>query len=272
VHTVITAITWTVAIGVLFAGALWLGWEVYYGYIVPHTTQLASFTVTGLFGFAVLAGIMVNFGPCSLAVLPAYMSYYLSAGANAHRAPLTAGVRAGALASVGVISFYITLGTIIAIVGTEVAQFASQIKLVIAGLILVIGLVMVVCPAWRPGLLERFKYWMQRRSDHAAPASKLGAFGAIYAAGGLSCLFPVFLPLVMYPILSGELIISFASFLFFALAQALFLIAVTIAVAYGRQAIVLKVRGIQQWLPRIAGVLLIVTSGVMVGIYLYVGM
>jgi hypothetical protein len=76
----------------------------------------------------------------------------------------------------------------------------------------------------------------------------------------------------MYPVLSGELVISFISFVVFALAQALFLIAVTIAVAYGRQALILKLSGVQQWLPRSAGALLIATSVVMVSTYLYFGM
>jgi cytochrome c-type biogenesis protein len=267
-HTIL----WLMAIVVVLAGAFWLGSEVYYGYVVAQTTQLADFTVLGVLAFAALAGLMVNFGPCSLAILPAYVSYYLSADHAAARTPLWAGTRAGALAAAGVVIFYIVIGAMIAVVGTGLAQFARQIKLTIAGLIFLIGVLMLVWPEQETGFLKRFQRWVHRETKDAAPAGKLSGFGAIYAAGGLSCLFPVFLPLVMYPVLSGELVISFISFVVFALAQALFLIAVTIAVAYGRQAIVLKLSGVQQWLPRSAGALLIATSAVMVSTYLYFGM
>lgn len=279
-------IIWALAIIVVFAVATILGWKVFYGYVVPQANNITVFSTLGLFAFAALAGIMVNFGPCSLAVLPAYMSFYL--GLTNDNGPLTKftlvrGAKFGAIASLGVIGFYLVLGLLFATAGTFLAAYAPQLKLVIAALILILGIMLLRGKSLELGpasalqatagkFISSSKNTMSKKSFGARPVGSLLSFGMVYGAGGLSCFLPVFLPLVFFPFIGGQFFESIGSFAIFALFQAFFLIGATILVGYGKQTIFRRMIDKAETVKKIAGVILIVTSIYMFGIFIFLGM
>ena len=122
------------------------------------------------------------------------------------------------------------------------------------------------------GFISRFKDSVSRASSGKSNIASLLGFGVVYGAGGLSCFLPIFLPLVFFPFTSGKFFESIASFLIFALFQALFLIGATILIGYGKQTIFRKMINKAETMKKIAGVILILTSVYMFGIFVFLGM
>lgn len=134
---------WIVAALAIFIFLSIVGWRVFYGIVVPQVNNLETFSTIGLFVFAALAGLAVNLGPCSLAVLPAYMSFFLGMNGHDEKTPLKKSVKLGAIASSGVVAFYLVLGFLFATIGPTLAAYAPQLKLIIALIILVLGIMLL---------------------------------------------------------------------------------------------------------------------------------
>ena len=265
-------IIWVLAFLVIFAVATIFGWKVFYGYVVPQANNIAVFSTLGLFAFAALAGIMVNFGPCSLAVLPAYMSFFLGLNTENQNVSVRKSIQLGATASLGVFGFYLALGLLFATAGTFLVAYAPQLKLTIATLILILGIMLLRGKSLELGFISRFKDSVSKASSGRSHIVSLLGFGVVYGAGGLSCFLPIFLPLVFFPFVGGQFFESVASFLIFALFQALFLIGATILIGYGKQTLFRKMIGQAETMKKIAGAILIATSIYMFGIFVFLGM
>lgn len=265
-------IVWILALVVLFAVATIFGWEVFYGYVVPQANNIASFSTIGLFAFAAIAGIMVNFGPCSLAVLQAYMSFYLGLNMENQNVSVRKNAKLGTIASLGIVGFYLVLGLLFATAGTFLAAYAPQLKLAIAALILILSIILLRGKSLEFGFISRFKDSVSKASAGKSHIPSLLGFGVVYGAGGLSCFLPIFLPLVFFPFVGGKFFESVASFAIFALFQAFFLIGATILVGLGKQTIFRRMIGKATTMKKIAGAILIATSIYMFGIFIFLGM
>ncbi|MFB6226528.1 MAG: GDCCVxC domain-containing (seleno)protein [Candidatus Paceibacteria bacterium] len=264
---------WILAVIAIFAAATAFGWNVFYGYVVPQATQAGTLSLAGLFGFSALAGLIVNFGPCSLAVLPAYLAYQLGLeDKQQETAPIKESSKLGLTAAVGIVGFYLVLGIAFAGVGTYLSAYSAQLKLVIAGLILLFGVGLLLERDFGFSLISKFKNFINKRIQGENKKSTLIGFGVAYAAGGLSCFLPVFLPLIFYPFLSGNFVESVVSFIIFAAMQALFLITATILVGLGKKNIFQGFIKNTSTMKKAAGIILILTSCYMFGIFLFLGM
>lgn len=266
-------VLWILAALAVFVVASIFGWKVLYGVIIPQTSNIASLSTLGIFAFAFVAGFISNFGPCSLGVLPAYMSLYLGMDDNhAKHSPVRKSIKLGAVASLGVVTFFLVLGVLFATVGTFLTVYTSQLKLAIAILIFFIGVAFWRGKSIRAPFVSSFRNKVNKafrgRSDYA----NLFGFGMVYGAGGLMCFLPIFLPLVFFPLVGGEFIVSIISFLIFSLAQALFLIAVTIFVGQGKHTFLKNLIGKTETMKKVAGFILILTSIWMFAIFFIWGM
>ena len=266
-------ILWVVAALILFVVASIFGWKVLYGVIIPQTGNLAAFSTLGILGFAFVAGLIANFGPCSLGVLPAYMSFYLGMdeGEEKH-SPIKKSIKMGAIASLGVFFFFIILGLLFATIGTFLTSYVTQLKFAIAILIFFIGISFMRGKSINLPLLSSFKNRVSKISQGRSQAAGLFGFGIVYGAGGLMCFLPIFLPLVFFPLIGGEFLVSIASFLIFSLAQALFLIAATVFIGQGKHTFFRTMIGKTETMKKVAGGILILTSVWMFAIFFIWGM
>jgi len=263
---------WIFAVLAIFIFITIVGWRVFYGFVVPQVNNLETFSIVGLFIFAALAGLAVNLGPCSLAVLPAYMSFFLGMNGHHEKIPLRKSVKLGAIASSGVVAFYLVLGVLFATIGPKLAAYAPQLKLFIAFVILVLGIMLLRGWSIEVHAISDFKNAVAKKSRGKSAVVNLMGFGVVYGAGGLSCFLPVFLPLVFYPFAGGQFFESIVSFAIFAAFQALFLIGATVLVGLGKDAIIKKMVRKADSVKKIAGIILILTSLYMFGVFIYLGM
>jgi len=266
-------ILWVTAILVIFVVASIFGWKVLYGIIIPQANNLAAFSTIGILVFAFIAGLIANFGPCSLGVLPAYMSFYLGMDEEEEKhSPIKRSIKLGAIASLGVFSFFIVLGLLLASVGTFLTGYATQLKFIVAVLIFFIGIAFFRGKSFNVNFLGLFRDKVNKMSRGRSQAAGLFGFGIVYGAGGLMCFLPIFLPLVFFPLIGGAFFTSIASFLIFSLAQALFLITVTVFIGQGKHTFFKTMMGKTETMKKVAGVIIILTSIWMFAIFFIWGM
>ena len=279
---VAVSILWGIAIAAVFGALVVLGFRIFYGWAVPLANNAgADFSALpfGLFAFAAIAGLVVNLGPCSLGMLPAYLALFLSRGTGdetprSGSGAVLSGVKLGAIASVGIFGFYLLLAGILLVFGSFLAQYAVWLKMVITIFIFVVGLSLWFGKSFGTGFftpVQKFAAARAQKNNVTAPMF----FGVLYGAGGLSCFFPLFFPLIYLPLTSGGSIgQSLITFMVFAAGQAVFLITVTVLVVLGREKLLLRLSrfGKPQFLQKFAGAILVLTSFFLIGIFLVMGM
>lgn len=146
-----------------------------------------SIDVAGTASFAVGAAVVTFFAPCSYALLPGYVAYYV-ATVDAERAPLAGALFRGVAATAGV---FVTFGVLSAIAigaGAALERLLPLIEPVVGVSLLVIGGYVLYT-----GTLSVHVVLPERRSSILGFA----LFGAAYAVAATACVLPLFLAIVL---------------------------------------------------------------------------
>lgn len=142
-----------------------------------------------LISFSFVAGLQAFFAPCSVALIPAYVGYYISREQKktGYLQELFFGLKAGIFAGLGLISVYSTFGLIFALLGKIIAPFISWIELATGGILLFLGVATLLGYkfAIRPPVLIQ--------SSTGGTYKKFYLFGITYALGAIGCTLPIFL-------------------------------------------------------------------------------
>jgi cytochrome c-type biogenesis protein len=216
--------------------------------------------LTALVAFSVGAGILSFFAPCSLAIFPSYMGYYVSEAESANRRHA---LRCGGIASAGMILFYAFLGAVIAGIGglASVQQILRIGIPVMAVALTVVGLYFL---AGRPVSSRRLAYISSRFAHTENTTNRnLFLFGFGYAMGSIACIFPVFLLLIVAPVMAGDLSLSLFTFSAFAVGKSGMMVGGTVLTAESRERLLTKQSQRFHYIKQGSGLLL-----VLVGIYL----
>ncbi len=212
-------------------------------------------------GFAFVAGIATFFSPCVFALLPGYIGYYVSA-VDRERAPLAGALTRGVAASLGALVTFAVLSAIAFSAGETLEMVLSDIIEPIIG-VLLIGLGVLVL--WK-GALSFTVVLPERRTGIAG----FGVFGAMYALAATACVLPLFLAVAVNSIelSAGGALVVFGAY---AGAFAMLMLAATIAVAIGQEAVLGKLAGRGQLLTYAAGVILVIAGVIQLYIAFAVG-
>ena len=173
---------WGVAILTLVVLIYILGWKGFYGYVIPQAGKAATLPLSGVIGFALVAGVLSFFAPCPFAVFPAYAAFFLSSKEE-EGSPKRQALRFAGTASAGIISFYIVLGAILASLGTRLAFYTNYLKLGVIVLIFVFGFVLLTGRQLPTGFLDK---WTNKLSVKFKSWGAFG-YGIIYAIAGAGC-------------------------------------------------------------------------------------
>lgn len=148
-----------------------------------------------LLPWAFTAGAFATANPCGFAMLPAYLSYYVTGAAeqpSVESGPLN-GIRVGLVMTTGVLSVFLLAGGAVSALGTGIARFLPVINLAIGAVIVGLGTLLLVRPSFtlvgpvgnplaaRPQIVEG------RR------VQTFFVFGAGYGIASLGCTLPIFL-------------------------------------------------------------------------------
>lgn len=211
-----------------------------------------------LVSFSFLAGLQAFFAPCSIALIPAYVGYYVKqeTGEISKIQQLLFGLKAGSFASLGLISVYVTFGIILAFFGRLIAPIFPWIELATGGLLVFMGssTLMGYEFAIKPPTV------IQTRSNGV---KRFYLFGVAYAFGAIGCTLPIFLLVIFQSFAQKGILGGITNFAIYALAMSTLMITFSLISSLSKSAMhkfLVKYMGVIQ---KSAGVLILLA-----GIYL----
>lgn len=207
---------------------------------------------TALYGtvlFAVGAGAATFFAPCSYALLPGYVGYYVAA-TDRQTAPLPGALSRGVAAAVGALGTFLLLGGLATIAGNLIETLLPAVEPAVGVVLIALGVTVLA------GKTESFHVSLPKRRSSVLG---FGLFGAMYALASAACVLPLFLALVVQSLtLSGAGTIAVLGA--YGGVVAAMLLAVTVATAVGRNASVDRFAVRSGWLVSIGGSFCAVSS------------
>ena len=211
--------------------------------------------------FAFGAGMVAAFNPCGAVMLPAYVGYQLSGGAETTD-PLRAVLRGfylGGVVTAGFVVLSLAVGLIITVGGDAVFNIVPFAGLGVGIGITLLGLWLLISG-------KHMGIWAATRIGTSNERSVKGVFlfGMAYAICSLGCAFPIFLAAV--GILAGQnlgdldMLASLLRFASYGLGMGMVLTGITLAVVFFRETVSQLLRLVFPYIG-VAGNLALIVAG-----------
>lgn len=204
-------------------------------------------------GVALSAGMLAAINPCGFALLPAYLAYFVGTDDLQPRGAAWRGVKIALAMSLGFVTVFGLLGTILSF---ALSWFRTpNISIALGVLMIIVGILMLA------GRQPSFA--LPHYEPEAAARSFPGAalFGVSYAVASLSCTLPVFSSVVIATGATDQhWVTRIIHILLYALGTTSVITILTVAVATARSSIVKRIRSVMPHMTRIAGVLVVVAG------------
>ncbi len=211
------------------------------------------------FGFAFAAGAVAAFNPCGFALLPAYLSFFLAADADAGAGTaqrVANGLRVTTAVSLG-------FAAVFGLAGIAITQAAITVQTITPWISIGVGLALVplgvaMALGWRPTLaLPRLG---RRGAADDRGVVAMAWFGASFAIVSLSCTIPAFLVAVASTFEQADAASGLAVFAAYTAGMAAVLGTLTVSMALAQGALVARLRQVLPHVQRAAGGLLAVAG------------
>jgi len=246
--------------------------------------------IFNLYALAVVAGVASFFSPCAFPLLPGYLSAYYLAGQNEHgaRPAASRGLALGLAAALGVMSFTLILGLIIATLGTgvgeslsissaEPSQFVRVFRGVVGLVLLTLGVGQFIGWNLKPRFVDSFTYRTRPQRDGVQrPTRSMYLYGLGYNAAGIGCTGPILAGLMVFAISSGGFTSALTAFGVFALTMGTLMLVLSGLVAASRQTLITRLKAATPRIKSVASFLLIliglfnITTALSSGLFLRV--
>ena len=203
----------------------------------------------GLFAailFALAAGAATFFAPCSYALLPGYVGYYVAATGR-EAAPISGAVTRGIAAAAGALGTFGLLSAIAIVAGEALERTLPFLEVGVGVALVVLGLWIAY------GASSAVHVVLPRRRSSIVG---FGVFGAMYALAATAGVLPLFVAFVfrsltMAPVETALVLGTYAG------GFALLLLAVTVAIAVGHGVSTERFVGYSERIVRLGGLVLI---------------
>jgi cytochrome c-type biogenesis protein len=172
---------------------------------------------TGILVLGLMLGILVYFSPCAFPVLPGYIGYYISLGLREEelresgklKGSMPNHVTGGALAGVGMLTFFAILGIVVLGLAevVNIAGYLHRFAIFIAILLFVLGSFMLMggtahLLGWIDKLLVQ-RFSTTESDELFTPRRNMYLWGIGYAAASVDCTAAIVLPYLGYLLSSG---------------------------------------------------------------------
>lgn len=226
-----------------------------------------------LLPWAFTAGAFATVNPCGFAMLPAYLSYYVT---GAEEQPsvergLLNGVRVGLAMTTGVLLVFLVAGGAVSALGTGIARFFPTVNLAIGAVIVGVGTVLLARPAFT--LAGRVGNPLAARPQLAEGRHihSFFVFGAGYGIASFGCTLPIFLVVMTQALTAGGFLSGLLVFLAYGLGMGSVLLALSIAVGTGRGVLVSSLRRIVPYVKRVGALGMVAAGGYLIYYQVTVG-
>lgn len=138
-------------------------------------------------GIAIGAGVATFFAPCSYALLPGYLGFYVGTVSDDNPSGLHAGMVRGLAAAGGIVAVFGGLAVVVALVGRSLRPYLATLEFGVGIALVILGAVLVSghTPGWHVALPARRRGLLG-----------FGVFGVGYAIAAAGCVAPLFLAVV----------------------------------------------------------------------------
>lgn len=222
---------------------------------------------TAFLYFSFIAGLAAFFAPCSFALLPGYISYYISKYSNRDRKNsffrnVLDGMLFGIIASTGFFTIFGLAGAAVMLLGQYVKQIIPWIAVITGIILIVLGIAM---------FFSEFAFFQMPTINIARQNKKLGVylFGIAYAIGSLGCVFPIFLSVVIQGLSYNSFLNGAYTILAYIVGMSLLMIGVTAFAFAAKHVILSKLEKILPYFRKISCAILI-AAGIYMIYYQYV--
>lgn len=227
-----------------------------------------------LFSFALVAGIIAFFNPCGVAMLPAYVSYYLGRG-NKPKAdgkpgawwrPGVDGLLLGLIVSAGFFTVFIAAGLVFSALGTAIAQYIPWAAAAFGLGLIALGALMVLDKA--PALFVPLPKLQVGLGDAGTGSRRRDVrtfylYGIGYAVASVGCTIPIFL-VVLLQSFAGGFLGGLLNFSAYALGMTVMMLALSLVTAYSKDLMQRFLRRLLPYITRISGAVLIGAGGYLI--------
>ncbi len=203
--------------------------------------------------FAFTAGMVATVNPCGFAMLPAYVSMFLTGSGQGEAPGVAQGLRVGGWVTSGFIVTFSLIGLITTAVSQTILDLVPWAAMVI-GAALVAGGIGVLF-----GMKLKIPMFYLRFAKKSTPRS-MGLFGAAYAVASISCTLPVFLAITTQAFAADSLLSGTAILGSYGLGMGVVLIAIAVGLASSRDYVVTRFRSLMPKIERFGGWLMIVAG------------
>ncbi|MCE4613109.1 MAG: hypothetical protein F7C07_04690 [Desulfurococcales archaeon] len=219
--------------------------------------------------FSFSAGSIAFINPCGIAMLPAYVSYYLGA-TNPHEKltlkTILKGAYLGIVATLGFVAVFGSAGAILALAGAQLIRYVPWIAIGIGGGVAVLGLF----------LLLGKSFYLRRSFDSSRLLGDRGPFtfllfGIAYAIASLSCTVPIFLYVTLQAISTGGFLSAMTVFIAYSLGMGAVMTVFAALLVAARDSLMRYVQRIMPYTNRIAGAVMLAAGFYIVYFQVFVG-
>lgn len=259
---------WPGAVGAAAAlvalGAVGYALYLHAGSLLQRAAMLPPVLVAAL---ALVGGAASFFSPCSIAITPGFLAYLAGGTGPAPDSGVRSRRRVGAagLVALGIITFYGAAGAIVGFVGNVAYNYLIYFIPVVGVAFILLGVLMLLNRGGALAFVERWnpmiRVYARREAGAAAVASALRrrtliTFGFAYGAASHTCALPIFLGILLVPLVAGNYPLAALSVVLYGFAIA-FLVVVMMALG---QQVFAALRRVGPWLMRTTAVLFIGTG------------
>lgn len=219
-------------------------------------------------GFA--AGMLAAFNPCGVALVPAYLAFFLGAAGgegepwrSGHAGPppparpvvpVAGAIRVGLAVTAGFVAVFGVAGLLVSSFSVGVQRVAPWVSVPVGLALVAMGV--AVAAGWEPAVrLPRLAVGGRRRT-----LASMALYGASYATVSLSCTLPVFLAAVVTTFQDATLLSGLAVFVSYALGMGAVLTAMAVAMTVAGRSWAGAARRAAPVVARLGGVLLAVAG------------
>lgn len=176
------------------------------------------------YGF--VAGAIATLNPCGFAMLPAVLARFITRPGGKH--PVLEGLSLGGLLTLGTLTAFTALGLVFSLLGTGLTRFIPQLGLILGVLLLALSVPTLV---GRPPELRLTRL----RAPRGSRLLEFYPFGVAYGLASLGCALPIFLSLLIG--VTHDPATGVMSFVGYGLGMGAVLTGVSLAAAFGKDAL-----------------------------------
>ena len=211
---------------------------------------MTSAAFAGTLSLAFGAGVATFFSPCSYALLPGYVGYYVSVADDEGEDVLRGTASRGLAAVLGVAAVFALIGVAVVLARPLVEPAIRVLEPLVGVAFVGFGLVVVA---------NRGAGWHVALPERRASLAGFAVFGAVYAVAAAGCVAPVFLAIVVRAV-SLPTVEALAVLGAYAAGFGVLFLAATVAIGVGRDALLQRLAGHTETMFRAAGVVLVLAG------------